>query len=61
VRFGDTLSYAGKYSYWDHGFGDTNPSPRSFPFGIRGYGETLHWRLSSLETIVLEAIVTETE
>ena len=22
------------------------PSPRSVPFGIGGFGDTLHWRLS---------------
>jgi len=29
VRFGDTLSYAGRYSFRDHGFGDTHPQRSS--------------------------------
>jgi len=40
--FGDTLSYAGEYSYWDYGFGDTL------------HWRLSYWRISSLETIVFE-------
>ncbi|WP_040411086.1 hypothetical protein [Desulfosporosinus sp. OT] len=44
-------SYAGKYSFRDRGFGDTNPTPVGIPLGITASaivstGDYRHWRLS---------------
>jgi len=47
------LPFATKCSFGVGDFGITNPSSRSVSLGISDFGETLHWRLSSLETIVI--------
>ncbi|HWQ41910.1 MAG TPA: hypothetical protein VN456_07725, partial [Desulfosporosinus sp.] len=53
LQCGEGFPFVTKSSFGVGGSAILIPLPRSISYGISGFGETLHWRLSSLETIVI--------